>query len=135
MGSYTGGRRQPGIGDPHQVLYFQLAEGGVVLLVGFLVLVAVTLWVALRSAGRTPLAVAALAVQISTLVHALGDVYWVRGTPTMGFLLVGVSLAVVALDRQGDPRGLEWTTRRRGGDRQIAPLVPVATSAGAHRGG
>jgi O-antigen ligase len=135
VGSYTGGRRQPGIGDPHQVLYFQLAEGGVVLLVGFLVLVAVTFWVALRNAGRTPLAVAALAVQISTLVHALGDVYWVRGTPTMGFLLVGVSLAVVALDRQGDPRGLEWTTRRRGGDRQIAPRVPVAASAGAHRGG
>ena len=134
VGNYNGGIRQPGISDPHQVLYLQLAEGGVVLLAAFVVLIGLSLWLALRHAVRSPLAVAALAVQLSTLVHALGDVYWVRGTPTMGFLLVGALVAAVDYAGRHDERGLEWLAARRRGLDTVAPLVPLAANGAARDG-
>ena len=138
VGNYGGGPRQPGNNDPHQVLYLQLAEGGLVLSVGFVVLMGLTLWLPLRNAARSTLAVAGLAVQLSTLVHALSDVYWVRGTPTMGFLLVGALLAAVDYALQRDERGLEWMAERRKGHATVAPLVPAdgaVREGAAHRRG
>ena len=40
---------------------------------------------------RIPLAAAAAAVLLATAVHGLVDVYWVRGTPVLGWLLVGMA--------------------------------------------
>lgn len=78
--------------DPHNVLLLEAAEGGVPL-VGALVVLMVgsgaLLW---RRRHDTPLAAVALAVQASTIGHGLVDVYWVRGTPVLGWLLVGAAL-------------------------------------------
>ena len=111
---YVGGSRQPGITDPHQVLFFQLAEGGIPLLLAFLVLVIGGAAVVLRHSRGSSLALAALAVQVSTVVHALADIYWVRGTPTPAWLLIGATLAVAWRASRGDPLGLEWISRKKG---------------------
>lgn len=112
VGNYTGGIRLPGITDPHQVLIFQLAEGGIPLLLAFLALAIGGAAVVLRHSKDSPLALAALTVQVSTVVHALVDIYWVRGTPTPAWLLIGATLAAVLLTARGDPRGLEWIPHR-----------------------
>lgn len=94
IGNYTGGPRLPGILDPHQVVLFQLAEGGIPLLVAFSVLVLGGAFVVLRHSRSSPLALAALTVQVATVIHAMTDVYWVRGTPTPAWFLIGAALAV-----------------------------------------
>lgn len=133
IGNYTGGPRQPGITDPHQVVYLQLAEGGVPLLVGFLLLCAVGIWACVRAARAVPLAVAALAVQVSTLTHALGDIYWVRGTPVLAYVLIGATLAVVGYRAQRDPRAGPWVEaqhRRRRGDEKVSARELQGASGG-----
>lgn len=82
--------------DPHNVLLLELAEGGVVLGAGFAVLVLSSGWVLLRRRQRDPIVLCALAVQLSTVIHGVVDVYWVRGTPVMGWLLVGAALWLAA---------------------------------------
>ena len=86
--------------DPHEVLLLQAAEGGYVLAVSFVLLVlgsAVALFTKMR---RIPLAAAAAAVLLATAVHGLVDVYWVRGTPLLGWLLVGMACGEFARQRQ-----------------------------------
>lgn len=81
--------------DPHNVVLLEAAEGGLPLAAGFSVLVigsVVLLW---RRRSRSRLVPLALAVQVSTVVHAMVDIYWVRGTPVLGWLLVGAVLAEV----------------------------------------
>lgn len=137
VGNYVGGPRIPGITDPHQVLIFQLAEGGVPLLLAFLVLAIGSTWVVLRYSRRSPLAVAALTVQIATIVHAMADVYWVRGTPVPAWLLIGASLAVIGRARRADPLGLDWvsaapsTARHRRTDEGDVG-VPALRQSAAH---
>lgn len=78
--------------DPHNVFALALVEGGYPLAVAFALLVIGTLvWLIRRP--KTPLVVLALVVQISTLVHAYVDVYWVRGTPVAGWMLIGAAAA------------------------------------------
>ena len=98
VGQYVGGTVAKGTqtNNPHNVVLLEAAEGGyplalasVALLVGSCVLV-------VRRRHQSPLAAVALAVQVSTITHGLVDVYWVRGTPTMGWLLVGATLADAA---------------------------------------
>ena len=86
--------------DPHEVLLLQAAEGGYVLAVSFVLLVlgsAVALFTKMR---RIPLAAAAAAVLLATVTHGLVDVYWVRGTPLLGWLLVGMACGEFARRRQ-----------------------------------
>ncbi len=138
VGNYQGGRRFPGVTDPHQVLYLTLAEGGVILLIGILVLFAVSLWAAFRRMKLTALAVAALAVQVATLAHAQADVYWVRGTPMAAFLLLGAVLAVAHYAAAGDRRAAPWLRSKHSVPRgQIDPTrLPVSlVVAGARRDG
>ena len=101
IGNYLAGNRSDGTltDDPHNVLLLEAAEGGVPLAAVLVVLIGgsgVLLW---RRRQDTPLAALALAVQAATLGHGLVDVYWVRGTPVLGWLLVGAALADAARRR------------------------------------
>jgi hypothetical protein len=86
--------------DPHDVILLEAAEGGYVFAASFLLLIlgaAFALW-RLR---RVELAAVAAAVLLATAAHGLVDVYWVRGTPILGFLLVGMVCALAAQRRRG----------------------------------
>jgi len=101
IGNYRSGVEAEGTltNDPHNVLLLEAAEGGVPLAIGFLVLVVgatVLIW---TRRGSTPLAPLAMAVHVSIVSHGLVDVYWVRGTPVLGWLLVGAVLADAARRR------------------------------------
>src|ERR671934_1280724 len=76
--------------DPHQVLLQQEAEGGYIFGAAFVVLIAGTM-LALRRMRQVDVAAAAAGVLIATVAHGLVDVYWVRGTPVLGWLLVGMA--------------------------------------------
>jgi hypothetical protein len=87
-----------GVEDPHVVLLLEAAEGGVVLAGAFLLLVggsALAVW----RMRRVDLAPVALAVLVATFVHGMVDVYWVRGTPVLGWLLVGMVCGAHYLSR------------------------------------
>jgi O-antigen ligase len=81
--------------DPHQVLLLQAAEGGYVLAASFVVLIAGTLLV-LGRVRRIETAPAAAAVLVATVAHGLVDVFWVRGTPVLTWLLIGMTLGLLA---------------------------------------
>lgn len=76
--------------DPHEVLLLQAAEGGYPLAASFVLLVVGVLF-ALRRLRRVDVGAAAAGVLIATVAHGLVDVYWVRGTPVLGWLLVGMA--------------------------------------------
>lgn len=84
--------------DPHNVFVLALVEGGWPLLLGFSVFIIGT-FVWLLTRRPSPLVAAAIAVQVSTVVHAFYDVYWVRGTPVIGWILVGAVAAVSMMGR------------------------------------
>jgi len=88
--------------DPHDVLLLQAAEGGYLFAVSFVLLIGGVL-LQLRRMKETELAAVAAGVLVATLVHGLLDVYWVRGTPILGWLLVGMACGVIAR-RTGDAR-------------------------------
>jgi hypothetical protein len=82
--------------DPHEVLLLQAAEGGYGLAALFILLVLGSVFVLFKTMRRAPLGVAAAAVVIATGVHGLVDVYWVRGTPVLGWLLIGMACGELA---------------------------------------
>lgn len=86
--------------DPHEVLLLQAAEGGYGLAVSFVLLVAGTAAALFTRMRRIPLAGAAAAVLLATAIHGLVDVYWVRGTPILGWLLVGMACGEFMRQRQ-----------------------------------
>jgi O-Antigen ligase len=94
LGNYLTGDGEDGTltNQPHEVLILEAGEGGVPEMVLFLVMIAGTSWVVMRRAKRSPWAGVALAVQAAVITHGLVDVYWVRGTPLIGWLLVGMAL-------------------------------------------
>jgi hypothetical protein len=75
--------------DPHDVLLLQAAEGGYAFAVSFVLLLAGSI-IALRRMSQVDIAAAAAAVLCATAVHGLFDIYWVRATPVLGWLLVGM---------------------------------------------
>lgn len=94
IGNYRAGVATQGslTNDPHNVLLLEAAEGGLPLLGALLVLLVGSFWLVWRRRRDTPLAPVALAVQASIISHGLVDIYWVRGTPVLGWLLVGAAL-------------------------------------------
>lgn len=76
--------------DPHQVVLLQEAEGGYPLAAAFVLLIVGTMLV-LRRMRQVDVGPAAAGVLIATVAHGLVDVYWVRGTPILGWLLVGMA--------------------------------------------
>ena len=79
--------------DPHQLLLLQAAEGGYLLAGLFLLLVLGTVAVIWRRARHTELGPLAAALTLALVSHGLVDVYWVRGTPVLGWLVTGMALA------------------------------------------
>jgi hypothetical protein len=100
VGNYLAG--DPAVGtqtsDPHDVLLLEAAEGGYVFLVSFLALIGGTV-LALWRMRRVELAPVAAAVLLATMAHGLVDVYWVRGLPVPGFLLVGMACGLASRGR------------------------------------
>ena len=103
VGNYLAGTPTNGTQttDPHDVILLQAAEGGYVLAGSFVLLIAGTA-LALWRLRRVELAAAAIAVLLATAAHGLVDVYWVRGLPVLGFLLVGMACGLAA-QRQREP--------------------------------
>lgn len=94
LGRYLTGSQYEGTltNDPHQVLLLEGAEGGYLLMVSFLVLTGGALLVTWRVCRHAPLGPTAVAVNAAIIGHGLVDVYWVRGTPVLGWLVTGMAL-------------------------------------------
>jgi O-Antigen ligase len=75
--------------DPHQVILLEAAEGGYLFAASFILLFLGTTR-ALWRLRHLELAAVAAGVLLATLAHGMVDVYWVRGTPVLGWLLVGM---------------------------------------------
>jgi hypothetical protein len=103
VGNYLAGSPLKGTQttDPHNVVLLEAAEGGYVFAASFVLLIAGTAF-ALWRLRRFELAPVAAAVLLATVAHGLVDVYWVRGTPVLGFLLVGMVCGLAA-QRQREP--------------------------------
>ena len=71
------------------MLLLQAAEGGYVLAAAFVLLILGSV-LALYRMRAVELAPAAAAVLVATFAHGLVDVYWVRVTPVLSWLLVGM---------------------------------------------
>jgi len=86
--------------DPHDVLLLEAAEGGYAFAASFIALIAMTV-IAVWRMKSLRLAPAAVGVLAATCVHGLVDVYWVRGTPLLGWLLVGMACGELARVQRG----------------------------------
>jgi O-Antigen ligase len=93
VGNYLTGSPSNGTqtNDPHDFLIRTAAEGGVPDLAFFAMFVLASGLLVSRRFRRNPWVVPAIAVQAAILVHGSVDVYWVRGTPVLGWLLVGMA--------------------------------------------
>jgi hypothetical protein len=100
VGNYLAGNFATGTSteDPHNVVLLQAAEGGYVFAVSFFLLIAGAAF-ALWRLRFVYLAPAAAGVLIATVMHGLVDVYWVRGTPVLSWLLVGMVCGLAAKRR------------------------------------
>lgn len=104
VGNYLAGdpRQLTQARDPHQVILLQAAEGGYGLAACFVVLIAGSLFALVRL-RYLDIAPAAAGVLVATVAHGFVDVYWVRGTPVLGWLLVGMVCGVAAKSRLSHP--------------------------------
>ena len=100
-GNYISGSGTTITLDPHNLLLRTAAEGGYPNTAFFLLFVGGTSVLVFRRLRASPWAGPALAVQAATFTHGLVDVYWIRGIPVLGWLLVGMALNPL-LDRQPD---------------------------------
>lgn len=82
--------------DPHNVILLELAEGGVLLFIPFVLLMTGPLVLVIRRRRASPYAGVAAAVHVAVLAHGLVDTYWVRSTPVLGWFLIGAALAAPA---------------------------------------
>jgi O-antigen ligase len=99
---------------PPNDIYEALAEGGVVLAVGFVVFQVGAVSVLFRR--RNPLAVAGLAMVADRLMHGLVDIYWTAGNSSLPWIIAGMGLA------QASAMRASWSGTRSGG----AIRVPTA---------
>ncbi|HZS30116.1 MAG TPA: O-antigen ligase family protein [Gaiellaceae bacterium] len=102
VGAYGDASTRAGFGgvpDPHNVFLLEAAEGGW-LFAGSFVLLIVGTGIVLVRLRRAELAPVALAVVFATAAHGMVDIYWVRGTPVLGWLLVGMVGALAWRSRE-----------------------------------
>lgn len=76
----------------NNLLNNELAESGLVGLVGFLIL-HVSILGALWGRRGHPVGLCALAVAVSTITHGMVDIYWQAGTIALMFILVGMGVS------------------------------------------
>jgi hypothetical protein len=86
--------------DPHDVVLLEAAEGGYAFAVSFVVLILGSVFALSRLSRAVAVAPAAIAVLLATVAHGLGDIYWVRGTPVLGWLLVGMACGCALLNKR-----------------------------------
>jgi hypothetical protein len=89
------------VSDPHNVLLLQAAEGGYLLAAGFVLVIGGS-FLALVRLRRIELAPAAAGILLSTAVHGVVDVYWVRGTPVLSWLVVGMVCGLYATRQRNE---------------------------------
>ncbi len=87
--------------DPHDVVLLEAAEGGYLFAISFVLMVLGTAFAVWRL-RRVALARAAVGVLLATAAHGLVDVYWVRGTPVLGWLLVGMVCGLASSSQRDD---------------------------------
>lgn len=109
--------------DPHDLIIRTAGDSGYPGLVAFGILVVATAVLVLRRRNINRFAVIAIAMQAALITHGFFDVYWVRTTPVIGWLLVGMALN----RRLDEPR--EQPGRGGGGvsQRRAARSLPVLT--------
>ncbi|RBY96256.1 hypothetical protein DQ237_10370 [Blastococcus sp. TF02-8] len=78
--------------DPHNLLIRTAGDVGYPGLIAFGLLVVGTAFIAYRRRHVNPYAAVALAVQAAVITHGFVDVYWVRGTPILPWLLLGMAV-------------------------------------------
>ncbi|MGY1779788.1 O-antigen ligase family protein [Geodermatophilus sp. SYSU D01036] len=78
--------------DPHNLAIRTAGDVGYPGLIAFGLLVVGTALVAYRRRRVNPYVAVALAVQAAVIVHGFVDVYWVRGTPVLPWLLLGMAV-------------------------------------------
>jgi polysaccharide biosynthesis protein PslJ len=71
----------------------ELAESGVIGLVGFVALQSLTIGAAVRRRRDGKLVAAAAGVVLAHLLHGMVDIYWSAGVVTLPFLILGMALA------------------------------------------
>lgn len=97
---YTG--EYPAFQPPNVVLEL-LSSAGILGLLGFLILCAVTLWVVLRLPARY--GQIAAAVIIARLVQGQLDLFWVAGQAAIPWMMAGLVVGVMALERKQGTAG------------------------------
>ncbi len=114
------GTAPPTSDDPHQILLLVAAEGGYPMLFGFIAMIVGTFCLCGRYRRRL-YGPASAAVMAATVGHGLFDVYWVRGTPVLSWLLVGMVLGSAQLKRSGQSdQGLRRNLILDGPDRSAS---------------
>jgi O-antigen ligase len=109
--------------DPHNVIIRTAGEVGYPGLIGFGILVVGSALLVFRRRDVNPYAVVAVAVQAAIIAHGFVDVYWVRGTPVLGWLLIGM-----AMNRRLDqPRERPDRDRRGVSQRRPSRSLPLLT--------
>ena len=91
VGNYRTGAGPTVSIDPHNVLIRLAAEGGFPLVLLWLVWVGATAVGLVRRLSINAWAGPALALQVASITHGLVDVYFVRGIPVLGWLVVGMA--------------------------------------------
>jgi O-antigen ligase len=105
-GAYVAGDPSQGTqtADPHEVVLKTAAEQGIPGAALLVVMVLGTGFVLLRRLRVTRWAALALVVQVAAMTHGFVDVYWVRNTPVLGWLLVGMAFnRTLAEEPSGQP--------------------------------
>jgi len=86
--------------DPPNVFQSTLAEGGLVGMLALVLLVGGALLVLHRLPPDT--AAIAVAFVVGRFVHGIFDVYWVAGTTTLPWIIVGIVCGTADADTAGD---------------------------------
>ena len=86
--AFTG---ETGFGEPHNLVVAALGESGVLGLAALCLLIGLTLAVVKK--GRSDLATLAVLIWIAELLDSLVGIYWVAGTLTFAWIVVGLACA------------------------------------------
>lgn len=105
---------------PNNVVDNELAESGVIGLLGFVFLQAGVLGAAFRRGRKDQLAAAAFGMVAGFLAHGMVDIYWTAGSVTLPFIVMGMALAREPSHQLHQPR--RDTSRR-----------PATLSMASHR--